>query len=214
VFPVIFGVLFGPAGAWGSAIGNLIGDFFGTLSLGAIGGFVANFFLAYIPYKLWGRMLLSKDENKIPDGKGAKKIVEFVLLVIAADLICTLFVGGWVSLTLGLVPYKVLGVAVVVNNVLAPAILGPILILALYPRLKKWGLLWYEIMEKDISGRPKSVWGVVSIWIAAIGTGLTLLAVLNGTITETVALYLHIIWAVLTVLSIFMREKEVSYASE
>jgi hypothetical protein len=58
------------------------------------------------------------------------------------------------------------------------------------------------------------VWGVVSIWIAAIGTGLTLLAVLNGTITETVALYLHIIWAVLTVLSIFMREKEVSYASE
>jgi energy-coupling factor transport system substrate-specific component len=159
-------------------------------------------------------MLLSKDENKIPDGKGAKKIVEFVLLVIAADLICTLFVGGWVSLTLGLVPYKVLGVAVVVNNVLAPAILGPILILALYPRLKKWGLLWYEIMEKDISGRPKSVWGVVSIWIAAIGTGLTLLAVLNGTITETVALYLHIIWAVLTVLSIFMREKEVSYASE
>ncbi len=26
--PVVLGLLFGPAGAWGSAIGNLIGDFF------------------------------------------------------------------------------------------------------------------------------------------------------------------------------------------
>ena len=29
VFPFVFGLLFGPAGAWGAAIGNLIGDFFG-----------------------------------------------------------------------------------------------------------------------------------------------------------------------------------------
>jgi len=27
VFPFVFGLLFGPAGAWGAAIGNLIGDF-------------------------------------------------------------------------------------------------------------------------------------------------------------------------------------------
>ena len=53
-FPVVFGLLFGPAGAWGAAIGNLIGDFFGTLSLGSIGGFVGNFFLALLPYKMWG----------------------------------------------------------------------------------------------------------------------------------------------------------------
>ena len=30
-FPVLLGLLFGPAGAWGAAIGNLIGDFFGSL---------------------------------------------------------------------------------------------------------------------------------------------------------------------------------------
>src|SRR5688500_3407795 len=28
-FPIVFGLLFGPAEAWGAAIGNLIGDFFG-----------------------------------------------------------------------------------------------------------------------------------------------------------------------------------------
>src|SRR3712207_9378038 len=38
VFPFVFSLLFGPAGAWGAAIGNLIGDFFGTLTVGSIGG--------------------------------------------------------------------------------------------------------------------------------------------------------------------------------
>src|SRR4030065_1816226 len=36
--PVVFSLLFGPAGAWGSAFGNLIGDFFGALGPGSIGG--------------------------------------------------------------------------------------------------------------------------------------------------------------------------------
>jgi energy-coupling factor transport system substrate-specific component len=54
-FPIVFGLLFGPAGAWGSAIGNLIGDFFGTLSLGSIAGFVGNFFLGLLPYKCGAR---------------------------------------------------------------------------------------------------------------------------------------------------------------
>ncbi len=31
VFPPVFGLLFGPAGAWGAAIGNTIGDLFGAL---------------------------------------------------------------------------------------------------------------------------------------------------------------------------------------
>ncbi|MDQ5810139.1 MAG: QueT transporter family protein, partial [Actinomycetota bacterium] len=54
VFPFVFGLLFGPAGAWGAAIGNLINDFFGTLNIGSIFGFVGNFFLGFLPYKLWG----------------------------------------------------------------------------------------------------------------------------------------------------------------
>ena len=56
VIPVVFSVLFGPAAAWGSAFGNLIGDFFGTLGLGSIFGFVGNFFYGFVPYKLWGRV--------------------------------------------------------------------------------------------------------------------------------------------------------------
>jgi len=37
IFPVAFGLLFGPAGAWGTAFGNFIGDLFGgTLGPGSI----------------------------------------------------------------------------------------------------------------------------------------------------------------------------------
>jgi energy-coupling factor transport system substrate-specific component len=68
----VFSILFGPAAAWGSAFGNLIGDFFGTLGLGSIFGFVGNFLYAYIPYRLWGVHRLSpKDPSAAPlSGRG------------------------------------------------------------------------------------------------------------------------------------------------
>ncbi len=54
IFPMPFGLMFGPAGAWGSAIGNLIGDIFGgTLTPSSLAGFVGNFLLGYLPYTLW-----------------------------------------------------------------------------------------------------------------------------------------------------------------
>src|SRR5512137_1782207 len=53
IFPMAFGFLFGPAGAWGLAIGNLIGDIFGgTLSPASIAGFIGNFLMGYLPYTL------------------------------------------------------------------------------------------------------------------------------------------------------------------
>ncbi len=56
-FPIVFGLMFGPAGAWGSAIGNLIGDIFGgTLAAGSIFGFIGNFYMGYVPYKMWGAL--------------------------------------------------------------------------------------------------------------------------------------------------------------
>src|SRR5512136_1368686 len=58
IFPMVFGLLFGPAGAWGTAIGNLIGDLFGgTLGPGSLAGFFGNFLLGYLPYTLWSALL-------------------------------------------------------------------------------------------------------------------------------------------------------------
>src|SRR5215207_1668754 len=140
-FPIVFGLLFGPAGAWGAAIGNLIGDFFGTLSLGSIGGFVGNFFLALLPYKMWS-VFFRRDENMEENVDSAKKFGVFILLTLLASAV-----------------YAVIG-----------GVLGPILLLALYPRVKRWGLLWTEIVEpEDASSSRLQRTGAVLVWVGAIG---------------------------------------------
>ena len=64
IFPVPFGLMFGPAGAWGSALGNLLGDIFGgTLGPGSVGGFIGNFLLAFLPYTLWRTLIPLSSKN-------------------------------------------------------------------------------------------------------------------------------------------------------
>ncbi len=54
VFPVVFSLLFGPAGAWGAGFGNLVGDMLGGMfGPGSLFGFLANFAYGYVPYKIW-----------------------------------------------------------------------------------------------------------------------------------------------------------------
>ena len=84
VIPVVFGLLFGPAGAWGAAFGNLIGDFFGTLGVGSFFGFWGNFLAAYLTYKLWGDRPLADLGRHLP---------RFVGAVVLGAWACALVVG-------------------------------------------------------------------------------------------------------------------------
>ncbi len=128
VFPVVFGLLFGPAGAWGSAIGNLIGDFFGTLSLGSVGGFVGNFFLAYLPYKMWSTYF-RRDENIETNVNSGKKLGVYLLVTILASVVCAVIISWWISL-LGFVPFQAALPLIVFNNAIMAGVLGPLLLLA------------------------------------------------------------------------------------
>src|SRR5215216_1824020 len=169
-FPVVFGLLFGPAGAWGAAIGNLIGDFFGTLSLGSIGGFVGNFFLAYLPYKMWGAYFRS-DENVETNVNSGKKLGVYIAVVVVASVACAVIISWWVAL-LGFIPFQVTLPLIVFNNAIMAGVLGPILLLALYPRVKRWGLLWTEIMEpEEVSASSSRLRGIgnVLVWVGGIG---------------------------------------------
>src|SRR5918998_1005602 len=134
--------------ALGAAIGNLIGDFFGTLSLGSVGGFVGNFFLALLPYKMWS-IFFRRDENMEENVDTGKKFGVFILLVILASTVCAL---------------------IVFNNAIMGGVLGPILLLALYPRVRRWGLLWTEIVEtEDASSSRLQRTGAILVWVGAIG---------------------------------------------
>jgi energy-coupling factor transport system substrate-specific component len=167
-FPIVFGLLFGPAGAWGAAIGNLIGDFFGTLTLGSVGGFVGNFFLAYLPYKMWGAYFRS-DENIETNVDSGKKFGVYILVTVLASVVCAVIISWWIAL-LGLVPFQAALPLIVFNNAIMAGVLGPILLLALYPRVKRWGLLWTEIMEpEEVSASRLKGIGNILVWVGGIG---------------------------------------------
>lgn len=141
--PVVAGVLFGPAAAWGAAFGNLIGDFFGTLGPGSIFGFFGNFLFGYIPYKL----MRVKEEDTI-----GKRIPFFIFSAFISSLCCGLIVGWGVDL-LGAVPFAALANIIWFNNFLVSSILGTLLLLGLFPRIRMLSLLYSQVMEGE--DKPK-----------------------------------------------------------
>lgn len=179
VIPVVFGLLFGPAAAWGAAFGNLIGDFFGTLGLGSIFGFVGNFFYGLVAYKLWGKMGPLSSHQPL-DSRSGRSVLEYLLLAFLASAVCAAFIAWGLEL-FGLVPFGVVGPIILLNNFLAAAALGPFLLWLLYPRAKRWDILWTEIMEPgEISPGAHPVLGALLMWAGGGGGLLVGIALSTG----------------------------------
>jgi energy-coupling factor transport system substrate-specific component len=159
VIPVVFGLLFGPAGAWGAAFGNLIGDFFGTLGVGSFFGFWGNFLAAYLPYKVWqGR----------PLGEIHRYPVRFVLAVVLGAWACALVVGFGVE-AFKLLPFSIIALAVFVNNAVVALLLAPFLLRLLVPRVSRWDLYWTEQMDPE--DRPPGAAPALGLPLAWLGAG-------------------------------------------
>jgi len=168
VIPVVFGLFFGPAGAWGSAFGNLIGDFFGTLGLGSIAGFVGNFCYGLVGYKIWGQMgpLSSKREPYVGSWR---QFVEYALVTILASSICAAFIA-WGLEVFKLLPFAFLGSIIALNNAVMALLLGPALSRILYPRVRKWDLLWTDVMHPaDRTPGIAPPLGVLFMWLGGLG---------------------------------------------
>ncbi len=149
VFPVIFGLMFGPAGAWGAAIGNTIGDLFGgTLGWGSIFGFMGNFYLGFVAYKLWGALGLVPADDMSQSTNTLKKLLAYIIITIVAAAACGIIIGWYLDL-IALVPFAFLATVITINNAIAELVLGPPLLLLLYPRVKNWGLIWTDIMKEE-----------------------------------------------------------------
>ena len=143
--PIVTSLLFGPAAAWGSGFGNIIGDCFGTLGPASFFGFLGNFFFGYIPYLLWGAMgPLSSGQP--PMVKSWRQGLEFGIICVLASGMCASIIGWGVEL-LGLLPFSILAPAIFANNLVMGFLLAPPLLLFLYPRVKRWGLLYTDIRK-------------------------------------------------------------------
>ncbi len=183
VVPVVFGLLFGPAGAWGAAFGNVIGDFFGTFGLGTLCGFLGNFFYGLLGYKVWAHMGLASSQEELLINSW-KKVLNFVLVCVLSSLACAVVIA-WTLEIFKLLPFAAIGPIIAVNNTLACLVLGVPLMRLLYNRLNRWDLVWFAIMdERDRPrGRSPKV-GTALIWLGVVGgfvVGVALSAGIGGT---------------------------------
>lgn len=167
VIPIVCSLLFGPCAAWGSAFGNLIGDLFGTLGPGSIFGFIGNFLYGYLPYKIWGKIRFISSGGE-PDMTSPRQICEYIVIVLLSSLCCATVIGWGVDL-LGLLPFAALANIIFLNNFIVSLILGPPILIALYKRVKKLGLLYTQIIKKEELPQPKfQLVGIIFIFIGSI----------------------------------------------
>lgn len=90
VMAPLLGYIFGIPGCLGVGLGNLLADSFsGYYSVASLGGFVANFMLAYIPYRVVSD----------PPLRRAKEVVGYGLLVgVGSTLVCSYVIVGLMDL--------------------------------------------------------------------------------------------------------------------
>jgi energy-coupling factor transport system substrate-specific component len=161
--PVVCSFLFGPAAAWGAAIGNLIGDFFGGIGPGDFFGFVGNFLYGLVPYMGWRAISAAEPLPRSP-----AQWILFAAVVALGAGVCALTVGWGLNL-LGFVPFAVLANIVFFNNFVMAVALSPLLLLALYPRVRQAGLRYEDIAHVRIRHRALRRTGLVIIALATIG---------------------------------------------
>ncbi|MGB9698512.1 MAG: QueT transporter family protein [Thermodesulfobacteriota bacterium] len=173
IFPMTFGLLFGPAGAWGTAIGNLLGDIFGgTLGPGSLAGFIGNFLLSYLPYTMWTTFLPLAEKSREWNSGNLRSWVSYIFIAFISSAACAVVISSAVD-ALGIVPYAVLSKIITINDFIA-SLIGLILLNAVFDVTKnQLGLFWAEIMEEKDIGRPKA--GLIGSWLIAVGSILGLL---------------------------------------
>jgi hypothetical protein len=139
--PVAFSFLFGPAAAWGAAFGNLIFDATTGISWITPFGFLGNFLIGYLPYKLWSISIIEK-----PYLNCAKKLGLFIGITAIACLLCGLIVG-WGLLYLFSLPFVMTSFTIFASDLLWAVLLGPVVLSLSYSFFSKRKLLYSDLLN-------------------------------------------------------------------
>ena len=179
IFPMVFGLLFGPAGAWGTAIGNLIGDLFGgTLGPSSIAGFVGNFLLGYLPYTLWTTWIPFAEASREWKYGSWRSWVSYILIAFISSASCAVVISIMVD-AFGIVPYAILTKIITLNDTLASYI-GLVLLISVFGVTKQQlGLFWADVMEETEIGTPLA--GTIGAWMVSGGA---IIGLLGGMVTD------------------------------
>jgi len=167
VFPMTFGFLFGPAGAWGLAIGNVIGDIFGgTLSPASIAGFIGNFLMGYLPYTIWSTLIPVSNGKYAWDAKSARSWLLYIVIAFISGAAAAVVIGTFAD-AIGMVPYSIISKIITINNVIG-SLIGILLLLAVFDVTKnQLRLFWPEVM--DVSAANTAMRASLGAWLVAAG---------------------------------------------
>jgi energy-coupling factor transport system substrate-specific component len=179
IFPMVFGILFGPAGAWGTGIGNLIGDTFGgTLGPTSIPGFLGNFLLGYLPYTMWTTFVPLAQKSPEWEAGSWRNWINYILIGFISSAACAVVVSIATD-TLGIVPYVILTKIIALNDTIASWI-GVLLLIPVYGVTRhQLGLFWADVMDERDIGSP--IAGPVGAWLVAVAS---VFGLLGGLITR------------------------------
>jgi energy-coupling factor transport system substrate-specific component len=142
--PVAFSFLFGPAAAWGAAIGNILHDVAqNQVDPSSFFGFVGNFVLGYVPYKVWITCTKQK-----PDLRSLKKVALYVGIVLLACVLCGLVIG-WGLYWLGYTPFMPTTAIIALTNALWAVTVGAVVLAVSYHCVAKHNLLYTDLLDKQ-----------------------------------------------------------------
>jgi energy-coupling factor transport system substrate-specific component len=159
--PVVCSLLFGPAAAWGAAIGNLI-------------GFAGNFLYGFVPYHAWRALT---DADPVP--RSPRAWLAFVAVVALAAGLCALTIGWGLNL-FGFVPFALLGNVIFFNNFVMAAVLAPLLLAAVYPRVKQAGLRYDDLVAAPPRPSARRRVGLALVALGVLGGFLIANAISTG----------------------------------
>ena len=147
IVAVCYGIWFGPAGAWGCALGNLVGDLGGSLTILSIGGFAANFFSAYIPYKIWESMGAHYGEHRLerPSMQSKKWALRYLLAGLASVVACALILA--ITFDLGNSMSAIDAFVLIFCNNMAATLVGMILYVIMAKIPSKVLPYWRDMMR-------------------------------------------------------------------
>lgn len=164
--PIAFSFLFGPAAAWGTAIGNVIRDILEShLDPSSFFGFIGNFLLGYVPYKLW--RAISAEE---PDLRSIKKFTLFAGIAVLACILCGIVIG-WGLYWLGYTPFMPTVLIIAVTNALWAVIVGSIVLALSYGFVSKRKILYPDIIqleEKKLSWNKTKSLAILALIVSVV----------------------------------------------
>jgi energy-coupling factor transport system substrate-specific component len=130
----VFGILFGIPGCIGLAFGNMVSDLFQGSAAPhiLIAGLISNFLGGFIP-------LIAVSHPALKTTRSYVQYYVFVVVIASAVVACTILL----NVALGFTPMEIAALfvpTVFLNQAIATAVLGPVLLKLLFPFVKRAGL--------------------------------------------------------------------------